>query len=130
VDNSTHVLVEDPPAYLQDDWLTDQEREGKYHQDQREQSIRTAQLRRDPPHTASPPYIIPNEQVMDAPEASYDAFQDDTSNDTFLASNVPQVLPPPVPTGPVPERRSMRINAGQRTTPRYHDVFLSQASIF
>jgi hypothetical protein len=27
LDNSTHVLVEDPQDYLQDDWLTDQERE-------------------------------------------------------------------------------------------------------
>jgi hypothetical protein len=79
VDNSTHVLIENPPAYLQDDWLTDQEHEDKYHQDQREQSIRTAQLRhdqprRDPPHIASPPDIIPNEHVTDAPEAFYDKF--------------------------------------------------------
>jgi hypothetical protein len=67
---------------------------------------------------------------MDAPEAFYDAFQDDTINDTVPASNVPQVLPHPVPTGRVPERRSTRINDGQRTTPRYNNVFLSQASIF
>jgi hypothetical protein len=40
------------------------------------------------------------------------------------------VLPSPAPTGPIPEHRSTRINAGQRTTPKYHDVFLSQASIF
>jgi hypothetical protein len=135
LDNSNHVLVEYPPAYLQDDWLTDQEREDKYCQDHREMSIHNAQLqrdqpRRDPPHIASPQDIIPNEHVMDAPKAFYDAFQDDTSNDTVLSSNVPQVLPPPVPTDPVPERRSTRINTGQRTTPQFHDVFLSQASIF
>jgi hypothetical protein len=74
--------------------------------------------------------MVPNEPLTDAPEAFYDAFQEDASNDTVAASNVPKVLPSPASTGPVPERRSTRINAGQRTTPRYHDVFLSQASIF
>jgi hypothetical protein len=74
--------------------------------------------------------MVPNEPITDAPEAFYDAFQEYARNDTVAASNVPKVLPSPASTGPVPERRSMRINAGQRTTPRYHDVFLSQDSIF
>jgi hypothetical protein len=59
----------------------------------------------------APPVIIPNEQVTDAPEAFYDAFQDDPSNDTVPASNVPPLLPPPVPTCPVTKRRSTRINS-------------------
>jgi hypothetical protein len=44
LESSTHILADDPPTFLQDDWLTDKEREVKYRRFQRETSIRSAQI--------------------------------------------------------------------------------------
>jgi hypothetical protein len=44
LDSSTHILADDPPIFLQDDSLTDEEREVKYRCFQRETSIRNAQI--------------------------------------------------------------------------------------
>jgi hypothetical protein len=131
LDSSTHILADDPPTFLQDDWLTDEEREVKYRCFQRETSIRNAQ--RQPPEPESSPLIttVPTPDPITLEPVEFGTPDNDVHvDDAPIAFNQVHHEETPPASEISGLRRSTRSTAGKRITPLYHDVFLAQAPMF
>jgi hypothetical protein len=136
---STHLMLDSPPEYLNDDWLTAEELEIKWRRQNHDERIREATEQR---YGASS--VLHPERVTGATELpSNTPTSNDHTEDTPSSSSTP-IIPNRITTTPETEgavyptegvttpsgggelRRSTRSTAGKFETSRYADVFLAR----
>jgi hypothetical protein len=145
LDNAIHIRVDDPPDFLDDDWLTREELDSKRRQldgqEIRQESARGVQVERQnhvpPPGRSTPfestaPIYVPFKDAtstLSTPTAiKTEGVSAPEGASTPEGASAPPIRAPTPPSDGL--HRSTLSTAGSRQTPRYTETFLSKVDKF